>query len=337
MPGESAHDRSVVDVLDEAAFIVDHNIVILANEPARELLGRNIEGRDVRLAVRHPLALELILPRKDGEVDITGIGHVSRTSRLVVRRLSSGVVFVRMLDRSASVAAERMRVDFVANASHELRTPLSVVAGYAETLTDQASFDVDHCAQFGSVIHAEAVRMLALIEDLMSLSRIEADRFVPPTELLSITDIIATAASQARTAADHENCSIHIVAQDELPAVVGDRAQLVQLLDNLISNSVRYGCATAGCSVRVSAIAVPGYVQLTVSDNGPGIPRQHLHRVTERFYRIDPARSRQSGGTGLGLAIVKHIVERHKGKLEINSNVGVGTDVVVRLPAGREV
>jgi two-component system, OmpR family, phosphate regulon sensor histidine kinase PhoR len=337
MPGESAHDRSVVDVLDEAAFIVDHNIVVLANEPARELLGRNIEGRDVRLAVRHPLALELILPGKDGEVEITGIGHVGRTSRLVVRKLTGGVVFVRMLDRSASVAAERMRVDFVANASHELRTPLSVILGYAETLTDEASLDVDHCSQFGSVIHAEAVRMLALIEDLMSLSRIEADRFVPPTELLSITDIIATAASQARIAADQRNCSIDIVVQDELPAVVGDRAQLVQLLDNLISNSVRYGCATPGCSVRVSATAVPGYVQLTVSDNGQGIPRQHLHRVTERFYRIDPARSRQSGGTGLGLAIVKHIVERHKGKLEINSNVGVGTDVVVRLPTGREV
>lgn len=175
--------------------------------------------------------------------------------------------------------------------------------------------------------------MLQIIEDLMSLSRIEADRFLAPNEVVSIEEIIEIAAGNASRLRGASQCEIVVDIAPNLPQMRGDRSQLLQVVDNLVSNAVRYGCIGPGAKVRLSAARTDGWVTLTVTDYGPGIPREHLPRVTERFYRVDPARSRESGGTGLGLAIVKHIVERHRGTLDIKSIVGEGTSVSVRLPA----
>jgi two-component system phosphate regulon sensor histidine kinase PhoR len=166
----------------------------------------------------------------------------------------------------------------------------------------------------------------------MSLSRIEAGRFVTPGERVSIGKIVVSAVENARRIPAAAGCGIFLQVQDPLPDILGDHAQLMQLIDNLLSNAIRYGCDAQNCAVRVAANADGGVVRITVGDNGPGIPRDHLRRVTERFYRVDEARSRESGGTGLGLAIVKHIVERHKGTLDIRSTVGEGTEVTVVLP-----
>jgi two-component system phosphate regulon sensor histidine kinase PhoR len=225
-----------------------------------------------------------------------------------------------------------MRVDFVANASHELRTPLSTVLGYAETLAEESDLSDKLRSTFGSTIRDEARRMLRIIEDLMSLSRIEADRFVAPGEWVDIEDIVGTAVSNAGHVRGSSACEFKVALAPDLPPVRGDRAQLVQVLDNLIGNAVRYGCDRPGAAVDITAERTGPWLVLAVTDYGPGISREHLPRVTERFYRVDPARSRESGGTGLGLAIVKHIIERHRGSLEMRSTVGVGTSVVVRLP-----
>ena len=328
----SAGIRTFLDALDEPAMVIDRGIIRVANEAARTLLGPEIERRDIRFAIRHPQALEHILPGTEGDVDITGIGEIGRPWNLSIRRIDDQMLLVRLIDRSATIAAEKMRVDFVANASHELRTPLSTILGYSETLADEADLDTGHRSKFGAIIRGEAKRMLRIIEDLMSLSRIEAGRFVAPGERVSIGEIVARAVENACRVADGQQCSIRLDLEQDLPAVMGDHAQLQQLLDNLLTNAIRYGCQQGECVIRVSAILDGGSIRLTVADNGPGIPRDHLRRVTERFYRVDPARSRESGGTGLGLAIVKHIVERHKGTLEIRSTVGEGTEVVVRLP-----
>jgi two-component system phosphate regulon sensor histidine kinase PhoR len=326
------NERALVDALDEPALVVEGSIVRLANAPARTLLGGRIEGRDIRLAIRHPQALELILAHDSGDIDATGIVEPGRSWRLLVRRLWHRAALVRMIDRSDAVSAEKMRVDFVANASHELRTPLSTVLGYAETLADESDLPYELRSSFGSTIRDEARRMLRIIEDLMSLSRIEADRFVAPGEFVEIADIVNTAVANAGRVRGSGSCKFKVELADDLAPVRGDRAQLLQVLDNLISNALRYGCDRPGAEIDIAAERTGPWVVFSVTDHGPGIARDHLPRVTERFYRVDAARSRESGGTGLGLAIVKHIIERHRGSLEIRSTVGVGTSVTVRLP-----
>ncbi|MEO7364699.1 MAG: ATP-binding protein [Sphingomicrobium sp.] len=329
-----AGTQSFLDALDEPAMVIDRGVVHYANAAAHALLGPGIEGKDIRLAIRHPEALEHILPGAAGDVEITGIGQFGRPWTLSIRQIDGKMLLVRLIDRSAAIAAEKMRVDFVANASHELRTPLSTILGYSESLADEADIDAEHRAKFGAIIRGEAKRMLRIIEDLMSLSRIEAVRFVTPGNRVSVAEVAASAVENACRGA--QQCSIRLDVEQDLPAILGDRAQLQQLVDNLLSNAIRYGCEQSECIIRVSAIRDGGWIRLSVADNGPGIAREHLRRVTERFYRIDAARSRESGGTGLGLAIVKHIVERHKGTLDILSTVGQGTEVVARLPAASE-
>jgi two-component system, OmpR family, phosphate regulon sensor histidine kinase PhoR len=330
-PGSPAM-RALVDALDEPALIVEGLTVSFANEGAKGILGQGIEGRDVRLAIRHPDALEHILTGRSGEVEVTGIGEVGRPWRVVVRDLGHGASFVRMIDRAAAVSAEKMRVDFVANASHELRTPLATVIGYAETLTDDDNLAPEMRSTFTQTIRDEAVRMLRIIEDLMSLSRIQADRFVEPADVVQIEEIVRTSIANASHLRPNGKCQFNVELAAEMPPVKGDYGQLLQVFDNLLSNAVRYGCAESSSSIDVSATASGGFVIVTVRDHGPGIAREHIPRLTERFYRVDEARSRATGGTGLGLAIVKHIVERHRGALDIGSEVGVGTSVSVRLP-----
>ncbi len=333
MRGNGPSVRSLVEAIEEPALIVEGGILLVANEAARLLLGRSIEDRDVRLAIRHPQALEHLHSGRAAEIEVTGIGEIGRSWRIILRPLDNGSVLVRLSDRSASVSAERMRVDFVANASHELRTPLSTILGYSETLADEADLSVEQRSSFGRTIRDEARRMLRIIEDLMSLSRIEADRFALPIELVSIGEVVNTAVTNVGMVRGADQCEFLVDARKDLPPVRGDQAQLLQVLDNLLTNAVRYGCRSAPCRVWINAEQDGDWVVISVTDNGPGIARDHLPRLTERFYRVDTARSRDSGGTGLGLSIVKHIVERHRGTLDIKSTVGEGTSVIVRLPA----
>ena len=332
MPIWGEIQRGVLDALDEPALVVEGHILVAANGPARDLLGGAIEGRDIRLAIRHPQALEQILAHRSAEIDLTGVGELGRSWRMVIRALGKGSTLVRMIDRSDSVSAERMRVDFVANASHELRTPLSTVLGYAETLAEEEDLPLELRWNFGRTMREEARRMLRIIEDLMSLSRIEADRFIAPNDRVQIDEIVSSAVANVSAMRAGRDCAVNVDIPADLPPVRGDGAQLVQVFDNLLANAVRYGCDRSEAKVEVSAVQQGRWVVVTVTDHGAGIPREHLPRVTERFYRVDTARSRESGGTGLGLAIVKHIVERHRGSLEIKSTVGVGTSVSVRLP-----
>jgi len=323
--------RELLDALSEPALLLEGRIVQLANEPATGLLGGAIEGSDVRLAIRHPQALDFVLRGEPGEIDFTGVGDFGRPWRLVVRKAGPEASLLRLIDRSDAHAAEKLRVDFVANASHELRTPLTAVFGYAESLQDE-DLEPEMAAKFTATIRNEAQRMFRIIEDLMSLSRIEADRFVPPTDEVDLGSIMQSAIQNVRQQAQSCGCMLHLELQDDLPSISGDFAQIAQLVDNLLSNAVRYGCASSTCDIRLAAATEEGFVRLEVSDTGPGIPRHHLPFLTRRFYRVDAARSRDGGGTGLGLAIVKHIVERHRGTLAIESDVGKGTTVTVRLP-----
>ena len=322
----------LIESLDEPALIVEDGRTLAANAAARSLFGKTIVGRDLRFAIRHPQALQAILAGTHRDLALVGLANAEQPWQLSVRPIGSNASLVRVADRSVAVAAERMRVDFVANASHELRTPLATISGFAETLAEDGPLDDRSRAKFGATIHNEAARMLRIIEDLMGLSRIEADRFVAPRDSIDLGAVARIAAQQVAGLAERKGCSIEVVVGDDDIAVIGDHAQLVQVADNLVSNAVRYGCGPQSSTVRVEVLRDGAKGVLRVIDQGDGIAADHLPRVTERFYRVDPARSRDSGGTGLGLAIVKHIVERHRGTLDIRSRPGAGTTVEVRLP-----
>jgi two-component system phosphate regulon sensor histidine kinase PhoR len=324
---------ALLEGLSEAALILAGGKVVAANAAARDLLGGFIRGAALRDVISHPAALAALERGNNAAegVELTGLGGLRRHWLMRSSTLDDGTSLIRFLDRSEARLAEQMRVDFVANASHELRTPLSTLIGYTETLREQAD-EIEPATRerFLSVVHDEARRMQRVVEDLISLSRIEAEKFTAPTEAVELEPLIEQASESARRMAEERSSPIVCTIGDGLPAIAADRSQILQLLDNLIANALRYG--EAGTPVTVSAQAEGPMVHLSVADQGEGIAPEHIARVTERFYRVDTSRSRSLGGTGLGLSIVKHIVERHRGRLSIESEVGIGTTIHVFVP-----
>jgi len=324
---------ALLEGLSEAALILAGGKVVAANAAARDLLGGFIRGAALREVISHPAALAALERGNNAAegVELTGLGGLRRHWLMRSSTLDDGTSLIRFLDRSEARLAEQMRVDFVANASHELRTPLSTLIGYTETLREQAD-EIEPATRerFLSVVHDEARRMQRVVEDLISLSRIEAEKFTAPTEAVELEPLIEQASESARRMAEERSSPIVCAIADGLPAIAADRSQILQLLDNLIANALRYG--EAGTPVTISAQAEGPMVHLSVADQGEGIAPEHIARVTERFYRVDTSRSRSLGGTGLGLSIVKHIVERHRGRLSIESEVGIGTTIHVFVP-----
>ena len=329
---EVATDTSaLLQGLAEAALIAADGCVLVANTAARTLLGQSLEGARISDVISHPAAIEALERSGTEDVELTGLGKSRRHWLMRTAPLADGTSLIRFVDRSEARAAEQMRVDFVANASHELRTPLSTLIGYTETLREQAE-EIDPITRerFLSVVHDEARRMQSVVEDLISLSRIEAEKFTSPTDAVDLTPLIDQAFAGAQRMADERGSRLIRHVDPELPLIAGDRSQILQLLDNLLTNALRYG--EPGTPVTVAAHAEGPMVHLLVADEGEGIAPEHVARVTERFYRVDTSRSRSLGGTGLGLSIVKHIVERHRGRLNIASELGQGTTMHVLLP-----
>jgi two-component system phosphate regulon sensor histidine kinase PhoR len=331
-------DRSApLEAISDPLLIVAGTRIEQANDAARNLFGDQVVGEDVRVAIRHPAATDRLMGAQavaDADpIELAGIGGRDNRWQMRVVDLEEQRALVHLVDRSEGHAAERMRVDFVANASHELRTPLSAILGYVETLGDDAAAgDPATRNRFLRIIRDEAWRMQRLVEDLMSLSRIEAEKFRAPEAAVDLATLIREVHAVIRDAADPRSRDLVAELDPDLPLVSGDRAQLSQLLHNLIGNAMKYG--RPGTPIAIRASHGPGaMVRLSVEDEGEGIAPEHLPRLTERFYRVAPSRSRSLGGTGLGLAIVKHIVERHRGRLDIRSTPGQGTIVNVLLPS----
>jgi two-component system phosphate regulon sensor histidine kinase PhoR len=330
-------ELGIIEALPDPVFITRAGRIEAANGAARRLLGTHIVGEDVRVAIRHPAAADRLSGRHEaadsGPIELAGIGGRDNRWQMHVAELADHRLLVHLVDRSEGHAAERMRVDFVANASHELRTPLAAILGYVETLDDDAAVsDPAIRKRFLRIIHDEAWRMQRLVEDLMSLSRIEAEKFRAPEAAVDLAEVVKEVHAVMRDAADARSRDVICDIDESVPPVAGDRAQLSQLLHNLVGNAMKYG--RPGTPVTIRTSRGPGsMVRLSVEDQGEGIAPEHLPRLTERFYRVEPSRSRSLGGTGLGLAIVKHIVERHRGRLDIRSMPGEGTIVTALLPA----
>ncbi|MDD4237380.1 MAG: ATP-binding protein [Desulfotomaculaceae bacterium] len=225
---------------------------------------------------------------------------------------------------------EEMRSDFVANVSHELRTPLTSIRGFAETLLDGAVVDSKVARPFLEIINTETERLSRLIDELLNLSKIEDRKTIPSWQPLNISNLINSAVTILKPKALEKEITIGVDAPETLPIFEGDADMLCQVLINLIDNSISY--TLQGGEIYIKASAGPNELKVDVQDNGIGIPQESLHRVFERFYRVDKARSREQGGTGLGLSIVKHIVDVHHGSVQVESNVGLGSTFSFVLP-----
>ena len=346
---EQAKATAVLDAMVEGVIATDgHDHIILINERARALfgLGRARAERRPLLEVIRNVDLHDVL----GESRIAPVGTVvSREIKLaepLERVLQVHAVPLRFTGEARGVVMvlhditelrrlEQVRTEFVANVSHELRTPLTAIHGYLETLLDGALEEPENARKFLEIVFRHTERLGRLTDDLTDLSNIELGRISLRLEPTAVSDVADSVLAIIAPRAVAGRVSVEAKLSAGLPEVVVDRDRLAQILINLVDNAVKY--TPKGGHVRVEGrVAERGMVEVTVRDTGVGIPKADLPRLTERFYRVDKARSRDLGGTGLGLAIVKHLVLAHGGELDIDSELWKGTTVRFTLPTGYE-
>ncbi|MDH4384971.1 MAG: ATP-binding protein [Caulobacter sp.] len=365
--------RTLVESLPDPVLVIEGDPsepaarrIIFANAAARVLFPIRVEGARLLTALRHPEVLEAVdeaLLGAAGEAVMETGGAQERVWAAQTRPLgrgdSGGLALLTLRDETDVRRAERMRVDFLANASHELRTPLASLSGFIETLRGHARDDPDAREKFLGIMQAQAERMARLIDDLLSLSRIELNEHIAPAGRLDLalaaTDVLDALVPLVR----EKSLQVEIAFPEKGAAdVEGDRDQILQVIQNLIENAVKYSPAQAVLSIEVlpdrpdESIALPRdpratritllapdrpqnrrFAVIRVTDHGPGIPRDRLPRLTERFYRVEGQKSGGArAGTGLGLAIVKHIVNRHRGGMAVESAEGHGASFTVWLP-----
>lgn len=344
---EAEAAEALIEGLPTPLFLIDRaHLVLRSNGAGDQLVGKEMTQRDLTSGFRQPgliAAIDKAIEQDEGqEYNLELSVPIERSFFVRIEPLppsfvkdgvvdtSSPSALLILLDVTAISQTERMRADFVANVSHELRTPLSSLIGFIETLRGPAKDDDDAREKFLLIMQEQADRMYRLIADLLSLSRIEMEEHSAPRDPVNLHDMLQKITEALSMKAQDLEMSIKIRDDGALPLVIGDEDQLMQVFQNLVDNALKYG--GRGSDVLVETKRDNDWVSVSVQDFGHGIPREHLPRLTERFYRVDAARSREIGGTGLGLAIVKHIVNRHRGRFTIQSEVGEGSTFKVTLP-----
>jgi two-component system phosphate regulon sensor histidine kinase PhoR len=310
--------------------------VLFVNQWMRGLLGPDLERRHVSAVLRNPDVLAAIdEANADGQANVpfTLPVPIERHFQAYTTRIHTAPPVTALLlhDLTAIRRSEQMRADFIANVSHELRTPLAAVSGFIDTLRGHAREDEAARDKFLDIMAVEAARMRRLIDDLLSLTRIEMNEHVPPQGRIALDSVVREVAAALAPLAKADHIAIEVLGPPDLPPVVGQRDEMIQLFQNLIHNAIKYGREDGHIWINLSQSG-DGMVSVTVKDDGEGIASSAVPRLTERFYRVDVKRSREKGGTGLGLAIVKHIVNRHQGRLSIESRQGEGSSFTVMLP-----
>jgi two-component system, OmpR family, phosphate regulon sensor histidine kinase PhoR len=339
--------RAVVELMVSPALIVDPEGRVLAhNVRAREHFTSIDNGQPLHRVSRQPGLLETA--QRAREQGVTQTGEIAEITpgggRLLatvspLETLSSdtqkSLLLIQFRDLSEQDRLAQTRSDFIANASHELRTPLASLKGFIETLQGPASGDAAAHKRFLAIMETQAARMARILDDLLSLSRIEMQAHVTPQEEVDVGAVVTGAVQGLEPIAREAHITLHLHPIEHPYMTKGDSDELEQVFQNLIENALKYGKAGGIVEVSVTegapATRHSGSIVIAVSDDGPGIAEVHLPRLTERFYRADTAASRERGGTGLGLAIVKHILNRHRGELLITSTLGKGSTFTVVL------
>lgn len=338
--------RALTEALPYPVVLVGaEDRIVGVNDPAKAMLGADIYDWHYIMALRQPALLDAIESTFSDQKQrvaryLANDGARDTTWDVSVRaaKTDGGVVVVLSFqDLTALEEAGEMRRDFVSNVSHELRTPLTSLLGFIETLRGPAKDDAAAQDRFLGIMEHEAGRMHRLVEDLLQLSRVEGQERVRPTTVMSLSSLIVEVLEALMPVAQARGVTFTTDLSDASVEILGDREQLWQVISNLAENAVKYGAENGTVTVSLTeathqpALLVDG-VQLSVRDEGEGIAPHHIARLTERFYRIDSHRSREVGGTGLGLAITKHIINRHRGRLQVASTLGEGTEFTVILP-----
>lgn len=345
-------DAGMLDGLPDPVFLVDQaQIIVDCNRSARQLLGENALGARLDEFLNSSDVLQAIgdslsgTPGTRSEVFLPY--PIARNFEFSVWRLpnlkSPGPAWAMVVlhDVTAAKKADQMRADFVANVSHELRSPLSALLGFIETLRSTARDDPAATDRFLGIMESEAQRMTRLINDLLTLSKLETEEHIRPEKTIELPPVLNQVAATLGVRAKERGMKIDINLPEQLPAIAGNPDQLTQVFQNLVSNAVKYGSMDTQIRIDVGgSVPIPGTEQqgvaVSVINLGEGVPQEDISRLTERFYRVDKGRSRSMGGTGLGLAIVKHIVARHRGYMEIESELGGETTFTVYLPHAGE-
>jgi two-component system phosphate regulon sensor histidine kinase PhoR len=338
--------RAVIGGLPDPVIALDSEGRVLAlNEHARALTPALRQGEPVSLALRMPELIEAIgraLSRgEEQRVQFSERGPLDRWFQAIVVPVKRDptlskpdLVLMTFHDLTPLRRVEEMRADFVANASHELRTPLAALSGFIETLQGSARDDAKARERFLAIMREQARRMARLIDDLLSLSRIELNAHRRPDTPVDLVPIVRQVVDSLETLARDRGVAVNVEAANAL-TVLGDRDELVRIFENLVENALKYGAPGKRVDIRLGAGLSSENEpegQVSVRDYGPGIAPEHLPRLTERFYRVDVKESRAQGGTGLGLALVKHILNRHRGRLTIESASGAGACFTIHLP-----
>jgi two-component system phosphate regulon sensor histidine kinase PhoR len=337
--GERGSWRAVIDAIPTAALALDAaGTLVHHNRLAAEMFPKIKNGQPMSQISRSPdllVAVDRALASEQRtDVDLVERVPVERRVAATVSRLARSLspaspsVLVTFRDLTEQDRLAQMRADFIANASHELRTPLASLRAFVETLQGPARDDVNARTRFLTLMASQAERMTRLIDDLLSLSRVEMRVHLPPRGIVELNESAQYVFQSLEPMAEAAKVKLSFV-RGEAARIRGDREEIVQVLQNLIQNAIKYGSEDGAIEVRVGRDAPRGAgdarVWVSVGDNGPGIAPEHLPRLTERFYRVNAASSRDKGGTGLGLAIVKHIMNRHRGELRIASRLGAGS------------
>jgi len=334
--------RDLAAVVPDPIVIVDAGgAVVHANRAAIDAFGTMPAGTRLPLRFRAPEMRQMLdgvlrTGRADA-IDYAERVPIERAFRVMATPVGGrpGLFAVMFKDQSEARRIDRMRADFIANASHELRTPLASVAGFIETLRGPARDDEKAREAFLAIMQAQTARMARLIDDLLSLSRIETRPYSRPKEKIDIGEIVAGVVAAQDHVARESGVTIAFERPERPVLAPGNRDELIQVFENLLENARKYGQSGGRVDITIveTETGPAPEVAVTVRDYGPGIAAEHIPRVTERFYRIDVETSRAQQGTGLGLSIVKHILTRHDGRLTIRSAPGEGAAFTVHLPA----